>query len=128
MTIAGTQYPQTPLSAVRNKAGILQMLRQATGSIYDKNNNFSINAREFNLSGNTATTYDKPAKFIVGIPLEKMSDSSALLSGISSQNSAISLNINTTTQTAQTHNVHLILNYDLLLEIDPVSREAYVKQ
>lgn len=128
LTIAGTQYPQTPLSAVRNKAGILQMLRQATGSIYDKNNNFSINAKEFNLSGNTATTYDKPAKFIVGIPLEKMSNSSALLSGISSQNSAISLNINTTTQTAQAHNVHLVLNYDLLLEIDPISREAYVKQ
>ena len=55
-SIVGHNYPQTPLSAVLNKAGILQELRRAVGSIYGATNSLSINSVEFLRQGNDLTT------------------------------------------------------------------------
>ena len=49
------------------------------------------------------------------------------MSGISSQNSAISVNVQLGTATAAVHNVHLILNYDALLELDFDAGQATLK-
>ena len=38
--IGGQIYPSKPLNTKTNKAGILQELRTAVGSIFDKNNSF----------------------------------------------------------------------------------------
>ena len=127
INVGGISYPQRPLSTSANKAGILQYLRHATGSIYDRNNSLSINNIEWNRVGITIpTTVSEPAKFFVGLSLEKM-HTNALLTGISTQNSAITVLISTGTPTAQTHTVNLILSYDALIEIDVNSRQTSVK-
>ena len=82
--VGGQNYPQKSLSAKTNKAGILQELRQAIGSIYDKNNSFSINTLEFNrVTTASATTVHAPGKFYIGVSTEKL-NSNSLLTGISS--------------------------------------------
>ena len=116
LTIAGQQYPQTPYNTATNKNGLLQALRVACGNIYDKHNNFSINSIEWNLEDGDATTLTAPAKFFIGVDTEKV-DSEFIMSGISSQSSAISANIQLGTATTDAHNVSLILNYDAVLEI-----------
>ena len=116
LTIAGQQYPQTPYNTATNKNGLLQALRVATGNIYDKNNNFSINSIEWNLNDGVATTMAEPAKFFIGVDTEKV-DSEFIMSGVSSQSSAISANIQLGTALVDSHNVSLILNYDGILEI-----------
>ena len=127
INVGGISYPQRPLSTITNKAGILQYLRSATGSIYDKNNSLSINSVEWNRTGITVpTTLTEPAKFIVGVNLEKI-HGGALLTGISTQNSAITVLVSTTTATAQAHTVNLILSYDALVEINVDSRQVSVK-
>jgi hypothetical protein len=116
LTIAGQQYPQTPYNTATNKNGLLQALRVATGNIYDKHNNFSINSIEWNLQDGDPTTLSAPAKFFIGVDTEKV-DSEFIMSGVSSQSSAISANIQLGTATTDAHNIHLILNYDAVLEL-----------
>ena len=124
-TIGGVQYPQRTLSTVNNKAGLLQSLRQAVGSIYGSTNSLSINSIEFLRNSGDTTTSAEPAKFYIGVSTEKL-HSHALLTGISSQGSAILLNMNTATSTAQAHTVNLIVNYDALLTIDVVNGQVTV--
>ena len=134
--IAGQTYPQRPLSTLNNKTYVIQELRRASGNINDRNNNMCINAAEFNFNSAgsngalATTTYNAPAKFIVGIPLEKLHIPSdkAILTGISTNNSNITVNINTSTATAQAHTVNLILNYDAIIEVDTQTRDARVRQ
>jgi hypothetical protein len=130
LVIAGVNYPQRPLSTLNNKTYIVQELRRASGNLDDKNNNMSINSVEFNYQGNDATTVNAPAKFIIGIPLEKLhiANDKAILSGVSTNNSNITVNISTATATAQAHTVNLILNYDCILEVDTQTRDARVRQ
>ena len=126
INVGGISFPQRPLSTLTNKAGILSYLRNATGSIYDKNNSLSINSIEWNRVGNDVTTVSEPAKFIIGVNLEKM-HTPALLTGISTQNSAITVLVSTSTATAQAHTVNLVLSYDALIEIDTNARQVAVK-
>ena len=127
INVGGIQYPQRPLSTLNNKNGILQVLRNATGSIYDKTNTLSINAVEWNRIGDVATTTKEPAKFVFGINLEKI-HTPALLTGISTQNSAITVQLSTSTSTLQAHTVNLVLAFDALIEIDTNTRMVSVKQ
>ena len=129
--IAGQTYPQRPLSALSNRGYIVQELRRASGNINDKNNSCSINALEFSRYGNQATSYDVPAKFIVGIPLEKLHIPSekAILTGVSTNNSNITVNINIgSVTTPGTYTVNLILNYDAIIECDTATKDARVRQ
>ena len=130
INIAGVSYPQRTLSTLNNKTYILQELRRACGNMDDKNNNMAINSIEFYKQGADATTVSAPAKFIVGIPLEKLHipNDKAILTGVSTNNSNITVNINTATATAQSHTVNLILNYDAILEVDTQTRDARVRQ
>jgi hypothetical protein len=130
IVIAGVNYPQRPLSALNNKSYVVQELRRASGNLDDKINNMAINSVEFYKVGNDATTYAVPAKFIIGIPLEKLhiDNDKAILSGVSTNNSNITVNINTATATAQAHTINLILNYDAIIEVDTMSRDARVRQ
>ena len=132
IVIAGQSYPQRPLSTLNNKTYIIQELRRASGNINDKNNNLCINAIEFNQLPTVATAYYNPSKFIIGIPLEKLHIPSdkAILTGISTNNSNITVNINTSTVTPAStpFNVNLILNYDAIIEVDTQTRDARVRQ
>jgi hypothetical protein len=126
LTIAGTQYPSSALNTFLNKNGMLMSLKQATGSVYSKDNNYSINAIEWNREDGDATTLDAPGKFIVGIDTEVL-DNDYIMSGISSQNSSITANITCNTATTNAVNIHLITSYDGLLEIDFTAGTASLK-
>ena len=90
----------------------------------------SINSIEFYSTEGIATSFSVPAKFIVGIPLEKLHIPSdkAILTGVSTNNSNITVNINTSTATAAAYTMNLILNYDAIIEVDTQTRDARVRQ
>jgi hypothetical protein len=128
-SVGGIVYPSKPLSTITNKTEILQEFRSAMGSIFDKNNNCSINTLEFNFNGTAAAcTYQVPGKFYVGTSLEKQVGSNSILSGVSSSDSPISYRINTGTSIgANQSTVTLIVNYDALIIVDPNSKQTVVK-
>ena len=124
--VGGVNFPQKEISTSTAKAQALMELKSAVGSIFDKNNNLSINRVEFSYVVGQATTFSAPAKFFVGTSTEKL-NSDSLLTGISTQNSPISYKINTGTSTAASSTVSLIVNYDALIEVDTLTRQASVK-
>jgi hypothetical protein len=128
ITIAGKNYPATSLNTAINKAGIFQSLRGAVGSVYSKDNNCAINAVEFNVLDGASPTLAEPGKFIVGIDCEILgSASDYIMSGTSSQNSAITVVLQLGTATTDAHNVNLVLDYDALIEVDFATGQASVK-
>lgn len=128
--VAGTYYPSRPVSTIYNKSGALMELKKAVGALHSDDFNFSINTNEFSANDNTATAMSIPGKFYFGVNTEKLSTNGALLTGISTQNSAITLRINNSQAggTIQAFTVYLIAMYDCLVEVDPVNRIATVKQ
>jgi len=128
LNVSGVQYPQKPYSTVNNKAGIIMELKKVLGSIYDKTNNMAINTLEFNRLDSDITTVPAPGKFYVGFNLQKL-HSNALLTGISTNNSNITVNIEQTTaiSTTVSRQLNLILAYDALIEIDMVNKQSSVK-
>lgn len=130
-TIASTSYPARPISTKYNKASVLMELKKALGALHSDVYNFSINSIEFGHSetsvATTATTKNTPGKFYFSCNTEKMVSNGQLLSGISTQNSPISLRINTGTATAQPYTIYVTAMYDCLIEIDPINRQAVVK-
>lgn len=124
--VGGVIYPQKPISTAVNRAGALMELKSALGSVYDKNNSFSINAIEYSYISNGTTSPSAPAKFYIGTSLEKL-NSDSLLTGISTQNSAISYRLSLGTATSQAHTITLVVNYDALFEVDTVNRQVALK-
>lgn len=130
-TIAGVVYPPLPISTKNSSSAILMELQGAWGGVHSTaTNNMSITNSEFSLglAGNPTTTAAVPAKFIFAQNVEKLSSNGALLTGISTQNSAVSLRVNTGTATPLSYNAQLIALYDVLIEIDTVQKGATVKQ
>ena len=125
-SVGGVVYPQKPISTATAKAQALLELKSATGSIFDRNNNFSINSVEFNRIVGSATTYNAPGKYYVGTSLEKL-NSESLLTGISTQNSPITYRLNCGLSTGASSTITLVVNYDALIELDTRSRQASVK-
>lgn len=128
LSINNFRYPQRILSFKNNKSRLLQELRRACGSIMDRDNSLSINTTEFTYPSGATTTLIEPAKAIIGIRLQHSENKSAILTGVSSQNSPISVELNTATATQANHNVNLILNYDAVLKIDTINKQVVVEQ
>lgn len=124
--VGGVIYPQKPISSVVNRAGALMELKSALGSVFDKNNAFSINAVEYAYISANTTSPSAPAKYYIGTSLEKL-NSDSLLTGISTQNSAISYRLSIGTATSQAHTITLVVNYDALFEVDTVNRQVALK-
>ena len=132
--IAGYSYPQKSLSASMNKAGIMNELRRAMGSIFNNNNAMSINTHEFSIRDGDGSNvnYDKssyeiPGKFWVGFNLQKLTiESKAFFSGVSTQNSPITAIINTNNATHQAYNAMLIAVYDAIIEIDTQTKQCVI--
>lgn len=123
--IAGTNYPQRVLSATTNRNGIFASLKEAVGSLYDKDNRMAINSVEFGYNSSSTTTATEPGKFIPAVST-RILNTNALLTGVSSQNSPISVLINTSA-TSHALTAFLLISYDAILEIDPVNRQASLK-
>ena len=123
-SVGGVVMPQNPLSSLNNKACIINELRRAMNSIYDRNNSMAIGASEFIVTQGTSGTITIPGKFYVGINTQKLTESQDyMFTGISSANSQINLTINTGTAIANSINAYLIANYDAIFEIDTLTRQ-----
>jgi len=127
LQISGIAYPQKALSTLQNRAGILNELRRAMGSIFSNNNAMSINTREFDKTDSETTSYIVPAKFWVGFNLQKLTiESKAFFSGVSTNNSPITAIINIGTPTTQAYNAMLIAVYDAIIEIDTQTKQCVI--
>jgi hypothetical protein len=127
--VSGTPYPPRPISTVLNKAGVSMELSNAFGPAHDLlTSNFSIAPAEFNYTIAGTTTVNLMGKFYIGTNVERLSTNDALLTGISSQGSPISVRISTGTATSATAVVQLICLYDCLLQVDMGSRTLTVMQ
>lgn len=127
LNVSGVSYPQKPYSMVNNKSAIIVEFKKVMGSIYDKNNSVAINILEFSAVDATVTTLTKPGKFYIGFSLQKL-HSNALLTGISTNNSNISVNIEQSTAVgAANRQCNLILAYDALIEVDTINKQCSIK-
>jgi hypothetical protein len=131
LSIAGQPYPTQPLSSALNNNGILCETRRAFGSLFDNKNTLSINTAEFSKDINDASNtllYYSPGKCIVGVGLSKLgSKDSVQMSGVSTQNSAVTANIEINTATTVAASLSLVLDYDAILVIDPMARQIAVR-
>ncbi len=86
----------------------------------------AINTLEYARNEADTTVPNAPGKFYIGFNLQKL-HSNALLTGISTNNSNISVNIEQTVATTTSRQLNLILAYDALIEIDLVNKQSSVK-
>ena len=127
--IGSINYPQKALSTTNNKSGILQELRRSMNTIFGSNVSMSVNAIEFGSVSATVSTVSVPAKFWVGVNLQKLTiPQKAFFTGVSTQNSPITVMVNVGTASAQVHTVMLILNYDAIIEIDTSTKQCVLIQ
>ena len=123
-SVGGVVCPQNPLSTLNNKSGILNELRRAMGSIYEKNNSMSIGATEFLQTQTSVTSISIPGKFYVGVNTQKLTESQDyMFTGVSSANSQINVIINAGTTTSNAINAYLVANYDAIYEFDVLSKQ-----
>ena len=127
--IASKLYPSTrPLSpAIQNRGTLLLELKKAVASLYDVKSGMSIAPQEFIQLG-TETTVHNPAKVYYGVNCEQLQSNGVLLSGVSSQNTPVTARLNITTPTTRAVNASLIACFDVLIEIDPSTRDALIRQ
>lgn len=119
------QYPIRPLDVGSNKGGILAELRKASATIggmfsniFDKANDMSISTAEFSYAEDGTTTAILPSKFIIGVSTEVIHKNNVLYSGISTQNTPLSLRVSFASPTVNSHNLNCILCADAVLMID----------
>lgn len=125
-TVNGVPILSRELDTLYNPAGILCELRKAVGGLSSKTNSMSINSLEFVAVENAATAARTPARHIVGVNCETLPGASgSLLTGISS--SASNITFRTLCNVTNLVTVLLYVNYDLLLEVDPVMRSVVAK-
>lgn len=130
LNVGGVAFPQGgPLSMGNNKAGIMSELRKATGNLYDWSKSMAINSVEFGYTEDSTTTITQPGKCYIGFDLNKINSSGKnMLNGTSSQNSPINLNLNIATRTVSNKSINMILNYDCILQIDPLLKQINMNQ
>ena len=126
--IAGTNYPTRSVSTLNNKSAFLMELKKAVGALHSDNYNTSINTKEFASVDATVTTGIAPGKFYFGVNCEKLSSNGALLTGVSTQSSPISLRLSTSSAPTQSYSVNLIAMYDALIVVQPELRQASVRE
>jgi hypothetical protein len=125
-SVGGVVMPQQVLSTLNNKAGILNELRRAMGSIYSRNTSMAIGASEYLVTPASGSSVSIPGKFYVGINCQKLTeDQDYMFTGVSSANSQINVIINTATSVAAGNPLTalLIANYDAIYEIDTLTRQ-----
>ena len=127
--VASRPYPVRPMSVLQNKGGVYQELANCWSmahSLYSSK--LAIVPKEFERTDGSTTTYAECGKFYIAQNTEKLS-SSAMLTGISSQLSPVSLRINFGgTAPANDHTVALICCFDSIMVINPLARAVVVRQ
>lgn len=131
--VSGKQIPQRPLDFSPGAiAMVLTSLKQAVGSIYNNQNNFSINNGEFfkPLTSPSLATIVSPAKCYVGVNSELLASksNSVLLSGISTQDAPITCRMSLTAPIVSNVSAMLISCYDVIISVDPVTKEVVIRK
>lgn len=127
--VASLPYPPRPLSTVLAKNAILTELSSAFGPAHDLlTTNFSITPVNFAYTNTATTTNTAPGMFFVGVNTERLSSNSVMLSGISSQNSPISLRVDLNTTTTNAQVLQVIALFDAIIEIDVANKQVAVLQ
>lgn len=127
--VASMPYPQRPLSTIQNRAGILVETASALGPAHDvTTNNLSVTPATFAYVVNGTTTIAAPAQFWVATNTERISSNGVMLSGVSSQNSPISVRLDIGTATAAALTLQLIALYDAIIEVDVANKQVSLLQ
>ena len=128
--IGNKYYPDVALDTARNRAGVFMELNNAVnGSSHDiLGGSMSISPMEFSKDDNDSTTHDEYGMFMCGINCERMSGvNQALLTGVSTALTPISLNVRCDTAPTQATTANLLTIYDGILQINLPSRSASLK-
>jgi len=122
-------YPSRAIDVLNNRSVAMSELRHFIAGIHNvQSSNTSITPREWNTTIATTTSLDNVGKFFIATNTEKIQDGkNALLSGISTSNSPISLTMNIGTATPNAVTVLLLVIFDVLIEVDTTMRTASVK-
>jgi hypothetical protein len=127
--VASLPYPPRPLSTALQKASILTELSAAFGPAHDLlTTNFAITPVNFAYINTSTTTVAAPGMFFVGVNTERLSSNSVMLSGVSSQNSPISLRVDLNTATTNSQTLQVIALYDAIIEVDVANKQVAVLQ
>jgi hypothetical protein len=124
LSIGNVSFPQQPLNTGLNKGQVFMEMKKAVGLLYG-NNNLSINRIEFNYGSGATTTNTIPGKFLPVVDCTRISAlSENLLNGISTKNTPINLILNMASSNASAGSVNLIMNYDVLINVDPINNQV----
>jgi hypothetical protein len=128
--VASMPYPQRPISTAQHRfAGIGMELSTAFGPAHDLiTTQFGSTLRNLQYATNGTTTAIIPAMFYVGTNTERLSSNAVMLSGVSSQNSPISLRLELGTATAAALTLQLIAMYDAVIEVDVGNKQVAILQ
>jgi hypothetical protein len=125
VNINGTLYPNLPITKKRN--AFIELMK-STGSAFDTlGNSYAINMNEWNYELGEETTLSEPGKFYIGISSQISPFNTRLLSGVSSENSSLSVRMSIDQATTKSVTSSLIVNYDMMIQIDPQTRSASIK-
>jgi hypothetical protein len=84
-----------------------------------------------NNGATTTNTTNYPTQygsFVYGCNSERLSSNQILLSGISTESSSISVNLNFSVATTVTQSVRLTVMYDAIIQINPLTKSCQVIQ
>ena len=126
--VAGVNYPQRDISTLLHKNSLLLEIQKACGGLHSESYNSSISPIEWGMVDGGTSTFQQPGKFYFAQNLEKIVTNQTLLSGISTQSSPIVLRIVTNHTTTSPYNITMFALYDALIQINPLTRDASVKQ
>lgn len=133
-TIAGSRVNQRPVSTAINKnSAIPELILALNGSQHILSAQFSNNYNGWILNNNPTTTNgtNYPSNygtFICGINCERLSSNDVLLSGVSTESSPITVNLNFATATVGGQSVRLTVMFDAIFQINPMTRTCQVIQ
>lgn len=133
-SVAGIKYPQRPISTAVNKnSAIPELILALNGSQHILSAQFSNNYAGWvlNNGATTTNTTNYPVQygtFIFGTNVERLSSNDVLLSGISTESSPITVNLNFSAATTVGQSVRLTVMYDSVIQINPVTRTCQVIQ
>jgi hypothetical protein len=133
-SVAGIRYPQRPISTAINKNAVIpELILALNGSQHILSAQFSNDYAGWILNNGATTTNtvnypNTHGTFIFGSNVERLSSNDVLLSGINTQSSPITVNLNFTTATTVTQSVRLTVMFDAVFQIDPMSKTCQIIQ
>lgn len=127
--IGGLSYPQLGLDITNNKSYVLMENKKTWNALGTTDWNPSITNSEFNvddLTSSSSASLKIPGKFYVSTPTERVLSNGYLLSGTNSKQSQVGLRLNIGTAITAQYNINCIAIYDMLVRIDPQTRQVDV--